>query len=155
MVAALAKSFSSPRINSNPTDTTLPFEFRRRQFPLRLAFAMTINKAQGQTLRMAGPYLPTRPFSHVQLYVAKTRVGAKYVLCEWSSSVARSKTKKESMSRTLFIRSCCNSDACEETVMHVKSHDQVLNALEPVPYSLFFSVELYLILQSVMITVSS
>ena len=39
--------------------------------------------------------------------------------------------------------------------MHVKSHDQVLNALEPVPYSLFFSVELYLILQSVMITVSS
>ena len=39
--------------------------------------------------------------------------------------------------------------------MHVKSHDQVLNVLEPVPYSLFFSVELYLILQSVMITVSS
>ena len=29
--------------------------------------------------------------------------------------------------------------------MHVKSHDQVLNVLEPVPYSLFFSVELYFI----------
>ena len=47
---------------------------RRRQFPVRPAFGMTINKAQGQTLRMAGLYLPTHPFSHGQLYVAKTRV---------------------------------------------------------------------------------
>ena len=37
---------------------------------------------------------------------------------------------------------------CEETVMHVKCHDQVFNALEPLPYSLFFSVELHIILQS-------
>ena len=44
-------------INSNPTDTSVPFKFRRRQFPLRPAFAMTIDKAQGQTLRMAGRYL--------------------------------------------------------------------------------------------------
>ena len=41
---------------------------------------MTINKAQGQTLRMAGLYWPTHPFSHGQLYVAKTRVGAKCAL---------------------------------------------------------------------------
>ena len=41
---------------------------------------MTINKAQSQTLRMAGLYLPTHFFSHGQLYVAKTRVGAKYAL---------------------------------------------------------------------------
>ena len=37
--------------------------------------------------------------------------------------------------------------------MHVKSHDQLFNALEPLPYSLFFSflffsVELHLVLQS-------
>ena len=32
--------------------------------------------------------------------------------------------------------------------MHVKSHDQVFNALEPLPCSLFFSVELHSILQS-------
>ena len=37
-----------------------------------------INKALGQTLRMAGLYLPT--FSHGSLYVAKTRVGAKCAL---------------------------------------------------------------------------
>ena len=31
---------------------------RGRQFPVRVAFAMTINKAQGQTLQRVGVYLP-------------------------------------------------------------------------------------------------
>ncbi|GFW87187.1 uncharacterized protein TNCV_5125411 [Trichonephila clavipes] len=35
-----------PRIPMILTD--MPFEFKRLQFPVRLAFAMTINKAQGQ-----------------------------------------------------------------------------------------------------------
>ena len=69
-----------PRINSNPTNSALPLTFRRRHFPLRPAFAMTINKAQGQTLRMAGLYLPTQNFSHGQLYVAMTRVGSRIPL---------------------------------------------------------------------------
>jgi ATP-dependent DNA helicase PIF1 len=34
-----------PRIPMIPTD--MSFEFKRLHFPLRLAFAMTINKAQG------------------------------------------------------------------------------------------------------------
>ena len=33
-----------PRISFIPSDTQLPFEFKRRQFPVRPAFAMTINK---------------------------------------------------------------------------------------------------------------
>ena len=36
---------------------------------------MTINKAQGQTLRRVGVFLPTPCFSHGQLYVAASRVG--------------------------------------------------------------------------------
>lgn len=62
-----------PRIPMIPTD--LPFEFKRIQFPVRLAFAMTINKSQGQSLQVCGLNLEFPCFSHGQLYVACSRVG--------------------------------------------------------------------------------
>ena len=62
-----------PRIDLIPTDTNLPFDFKRRQFPIKLAYAMTINKAQGQSLERVGIYLPSPCFSHGQLYVALSR----------------------------------------------------------------------------------
>ncbi|KAG3197514.1 hypothetical protein PC128_g6789 [Phytophthora cactorum] len=51
-----------------------PFRLRRKQFPVQPAFAMTINKAQGQTVQNLGLYLSTPCFSHGQLYVALLRV---------------------------------------------------------------------------------
>ncbi|KAL3115858.1 hypothetical protein niasHT_007158 [Heterodera trifolii] len=49
--------------------------FRRLQFPVRLCFAMTINKAQGQTLKRMALVLNGRQcFSHGQVYVAISRV---------------------------------------------------------------------------------
>lgn len=62
-----------PRIPMIPID--IPFEFKRMQFPVRLAFAMTINKAQGQSLQVCGINLENPCFSHGQLYVACSRVG--------------------------------------------------------------------------------
>ncbi|KAG5565504.1 hypothetical protein RHGRI_001408 [Rhododendron griersonianum] len=47
---------------------------KRRQFPIKLAFSMTINKSQGQTLKNVGLYLPNSCFSHGQLYVVLSRV---------------------------------------------------------------------------------
>jgi len=53
----------------------MPFTLRRHQFPVRLAFTMTINKAQGQTLKMVGIFLPKPIFTHGQLYVAMSCIG--------------------------------------------------------------------------------
>ncbi|EDV22045.1 uncharacterized protein TRIADDRAFT_29852 [Trichoplax adhaerens] len=64
-----------PRINISPSDTDLPFQLIRRQFPIRPVFAMSINKSQGQTFNRCGVLLPTSVFTHGQLYVAISRVG--------------------------------------------------------------------------------
>ncbi|PIA57971.1 hypothetical protein AQUCO_00500123v1 [Aquilegia coerulea] len=54
-------------------DIDLPFTLLRQQFPVRLSFALTINKAQRQTIPHVGIYLPDYVFSHGQLYVALSR----------------------------------------------------------------------------------
>src|SRR5436190_23196328 len=41
-----------PRIPIIPNN--LPFQFKLVQFPLKVAFTMTVNKSQGQTLKVAG-----------------------------------------------------------------------------------------------------
>lgn len=63
-----------PRISLIPQATAdFAFKFRRRQFPVRLAFALTINKAQGQSVTYVGLDLRIPVFTHGQLYVAFSR----------------------------------------------------------------------------------
>lgn len=65
-----------PRIQTQPTDMRgQPCEWRRLQFPIRPAFAITINKSQGQTMVRASVWLESSVFGHGQLYVAGSRVG--------------------------------------------------------------------------------
>ncbi|XP_037931382.1 ATP-dependent DNA helicase PIF1-like [Teleopsis dalmanni] len=73
-----------PRIPIILTDD--PIQFKRLQFPIRLAFAMTINKSQGQTLKVCGLNLENPCFSHGQLYVACSRVGKPSDLCNYGQN---------------------------------------------------------------------
>ena len=63
-----------PRLGITPSDNDiLPFTLRRRQFPVRSAFAMTINKAQGQTLKKVECICPSQFLlmaSYMFLYLA-------------------------------------------------------------------------------------
>lgn len=63
-----------PRITLNTGESSsLPFILYRKQFPIVLAFAMTINKSQGQSFDVVGLFIRKPLFSHGQLYVALSR----------------------------------------------------------------------------------
>lgn len=61
------------RITLSPSTSEIPFKFQHRQFPIRLVFAMTMNKSQGQSLNFVGIVLRSSVFTHGQLYVALSR----------------------------------------------------------------------------------
>ncbi|XP_075079773.1 uncharacterized protein LOC142165026 [Nicotiana tabacum] len=63
-----------PRMTLTPSNARIPFKFQRRQFPVIVSFAMTINKSQGQALCNVGLFLKKPVFNHGQLYIALSRV---------------------------------------------------------------------------------
>ena len=57
-----------PRIPNQPSDKENSFKFTRKQFPVRLCFAMTINKSQGQSVKHVELDLLSSVFTHGQFY---------------------------------------------------------------------------------------
>ena len=92
------------RMDMNPTESRWPFKLQRRQFPITLSFAMTINKSQGQSLKKVGLYLCKPVFTHGQLYVGLSRVrsvdGLRIVLGEEEQ---KSMTTKNVVYKEIFM----------------------------------------------------
>ncbi|UYV70946.1 hypothetical protein LAZ67_8001197 [Cordylochernes scorpioides] len=65
---------SNPHPSAYRADINIPFILKRLEFPLGLAFPMTINKAKGQTFARVGLLLQEPVFMHGQLDVAFSHV---------------------------------------------------------------------------------
>jgi hypothetical protein len=90
----IGKKVLIPRISNVPTDEQVGFKFIRRQFPVRVCFAMTINKSQGQTVRYVGLDLRRPVFSHGQFYVGISRVTSVWnIKAIWEEKERQAKTK--------------------------------------------------------------
>ena len=80
-----------PRMRLTPSDKHMPFKIIRKQFPISVSFAVTINNSQGQSLSQVGIYLPRPVFSHGQLFVVVSRVtskkGIKVLICDKEGTI--------------------------------------------------------------------
>ena len=63
-----------PRIPLIPSDQSNPVVFKRLQFPIKVCFALTMNRIQSQTFTHVGIDFKKQAFSHGQLYVAISRI---------------------------------------------------------------------------------
>ena len=101
-----------PRVKLHSAKGELPCTLTRLQFPVRVAFEITINKSQGQTLKHVGLYLPRTVFGHGQLYVAMSRVGDPYYL---KVLVMNTREPRSSPSRLLPTRIRACRQQCRHT----------------------------------------
>ncbi|KAA6380996.1 MAG: putative PIF1 helicase [Streblomastix strix] len=74
------KQFFLPRLGLEPTKANQLFQMTRRQFQIRLAFAMTTNKSYRYSFDQIGVFLNQQGFAHCQLYVAFSRCKRLYGL---------------------------------------------------------------------------
>ena len=100
------------RMSSEGTNLEIPFTFYRTQFPVRLAFGMTINKAQGQTIENKIGIIRCLRTDNYMLRVPEPpkqkilNFSFKMAICK-----ANSKITKESTLEILYIQSyyCLNN----------------------------------------------
>ncbi|XP_065680348.1 uncharacterized protein LOC136094412 [Hydra vulgaris] len=69
-----------PRVQLAPSDANLPFTPKRRQFPVWLAYSMTINKSQGQTIEKVGVILKSLAF-HTANYMLHVQEQDHLIVC--------------------------------------------------------------------------
>ena len=73
-----------PRIPMKPSNPVPGLELKRLQFPIKVAFGMTFNRAQGQSTKKCGIVLPQGVWTHGQIYVAFSRCGNPNNIFVWA-----------------------------------------------------------------------
>ena len=99
-----------PRITVTD-DQSFPFPIHRHQFPVKLAYAITINKAQGQTFKRLGIDITSPVFDHGQLYTALSRAP-----CWESITVRLPEDAVNTMVTNIVFEEVLDDE--EESVMH-------------------------------------
>ena len=83
-----------PRVANQPEEDENAFKFTRWQFPIRVCFSMTINKAQGQSVKFVGLDLRSPVFTHGQFYVAVSKVtSVRNIKAIWPEALEEAKTQ--------------------------------------------------------------
>jgi hypothetical protein len=83
-----------PRISNQPTEDQVAFKFTRRQFSVRLRFAMTFDKSQGQSVKHIRLDLRRPVFTYEQFYVGVSRVtSVSNIKVIWGDKIRQPKTQ--------------------------------------------------------------
>jgi hypothetical protein len=96
-----------PRITFtvDPETSGLPFTLLRRQYPIIPAYALTVHRVQGQTLRFLGLYFRGDVFCHGMLYTALSRVRSWEAVRVWWPSHAEDCAPESCPSLRNMVRS--------------------------------------------------
>ena len=73
-----------PRIPMNHKSKDFPCTISRLQFPIKIAYCLTINRAQRQLASKCGILLPKDVWTHGQIYVAFSRCGNSNNIYVWA-----------------------------------------------------------------------
>ena len=121
-----------PRILFHPKDKTITFEFERKQFPIRSCFALTSNKAQGQSYKRVGIYMKKEFFSHGQLYVAMSRVRHPDCLSIFKDKSSNQDYMKNVVFKEILSKTNATSkDTASSTDVDMEGEDEYMEGFVP------------------------
>ena len=97
--------------------------FTRKQYLLRAAYTITVNKRPGQTVANAILDLSTDPFSHVQLYVALPRMKSSHFITIFAPP-------SDARGMTAYTRNVVDAELLGGPVLSKVSRGMVLRAVD-------------------------